>query len=90
MLVNFQILLRMEFLKTRLEEITRHQLEVTPLLDFLNTLSLGISQATMIRVEEFRMKWEQELYAKQLIIAYILGSWKPPSAASILFINTCY
>ncbi|OXA61137.1 Telomerase reverse transcriptase [Folsomia candida] len=71
----------MEYLRTRLQEVTGHQLDVTPIFEFLHSFSLGLSQATKARVEEFECKWKAQPYCKQLILAYILGSWKPHSAA---------
>lgn len=70
----------MNFLKQRLEEVTEHQLDVLPLLEFLQGLSFN-SQATKERLATFQQKWEQHKYSKGLIIGYITGSWKPPSAA---------
>lgn len=71
----------MEFLTTRLQGITGHQLVVTPIYDFLHSLCHGLSLAGKSRVEEFHTKWGSSTYAKQIIVGYIMGSWKPPSAA---------
>ena len=78
---------KMDHLHVRLQNITGHQLDILPILQYLKNLQQNLTAHRLQRLNHFQLQWSKNNYADRLKIAYISGSWSPLSIPGIALIQ---